>query len=468
MIGSAVKNAFSAMTGLSGGDVTQKMLQGLGMDQRSAAYVGAMKDLSSGNLVGYHQNLSEAFTGFESGGAQAMAGAFAAGACPAAHFCGAPSLAMTRTVQRVDLKNKRGGLMGALGGAAAGFALGGPFGAAVGGAIGAFAGKSVSRCKAKVIERRLRRNPAFRAQFEASVGGRYVPDCRNDGKITIVRNGLTPKLPGLAAGAFAGLMGNVVAGSCLSGMQRGLSNATRLMQSQNYLGQAQYQGMTPSAGEHKIRMNARPGGEVSKLPVPTTFEDLVAAFMIDVVKDMEEELKAKMSEYEKMKDGGKKDGAKGAQGGGGAGRSGRSRGGLFGSILGGLGKVVGGIGGGLLGSIVSPFVGTALGGGIGQSLGGMLGGGAGKLLDGVTGMLGFGGGGMRGAAANPGNSIAGQRQSAGAGAKGASGKDEDSRQILFEKIKNLMQKLQQCLQSLSNVLNTMHQGSMNAIRNIRA
>jgi len=480
MIGSAVKNAFSAMTGISGGDFVQKGLQALGMDKSNAAYMGAMKDLSSGNLVGYHQNLTEAFTGSEKGGAHAMAHALASSHCPAAHFCGAPGLAMTQSVQRVDLKNKRGGIMGALGGAAAGFALGGPFGAAIGGAIGALSGKAGSRCKAKCMERRMKHNPVFRAQMEASMGGRYVPDCRNDGKITIVRNGLKPMIPGLAHGAMQGLMGNAVAGSCLSGMHRGMANATKLMQSQNYLGQAAYQGVTPSAGEHKIRMNAKPGGEVSKLPVPTTFEDLVAAFMIDTVKSMEEELKAKMAEYEKMKNGGKKDGAKGAQGAegaggaGGAGRSGRSRGGLFGSLLGGLGKMVGGMGGGLLGSIVSPIMGTALGGGVGSALGGMLGGGAGGVLDGVTGMLGFGGGGpggaggAGGAAMNPKNSIGGQRQSAAAGSKGASGKDEDSRQIMFEKIKNLMQKLTQALQSLSNVMNTMHQGSMNAIRNIRA
>ena len=45
---------------------------------------------------------------------------------------------------------------------------------------------------------------------------------------------------------------------------------------------------------------------------------------------------------------------------------------------------------------------------------------------------------------------------------------ESSRSLMFEKIKDLMQKLQQAIQSLSNIINTMHQGSINSIRNIRA
>lgn len=44
---------------------------------------------------------------------------------------------------------------------------------------------------------------------------------------------------------------------------------------------------------------------------------------------------------------------------------------------------------------------------------------------------------------------------------------EDSRQLLFEQLKNEMNKLQEMMQAMSNVLNAMHQGSMNAIRNIK-
>jgi len=55
----------------------------------------------------------------------------------------------------------------------------------------------------------------------------------------------------------------------------------------------------------------------------------------------------------------------------------------------------------------------------------------------------------------------------GKGAAGGAGGGEDSRQLMFEEIKNMMQKMQQMIQSLSNILNTMHQGAMNSIRNIR-
>lgn len=53
------------------------------------------------------------------------------------------------------------------------------------------------------------------------------------------------------------------------------------------------------------------------------------------------------------------------------------------------------------------------------------------------------------------------------GAEGQVEKIEDSRQLLFEKLKNEMNKLQEMMQALSNVLNTMHEGAMNAIRNIK-
>jgi hypothetical protein len=58
----------------------------------------------------------------------------------------------------------------------------------------------------------------------------------------------------------------------------------------------------------------------------------------------------------------------------------------------------------------------------------------------------------------------------GGGAKGAGGGGggDDSRNLKFEELKNIMQKVQQMQQALSNVLNTMHQGAMNSIRNIKA
>ena len=79
----------------------------------------------------------------------------------------------------------------------------------------------------------------------------------------------------------------------------------------------------------------------------------------------------------------------------------------------------------------------SMAGGIGGAVGGMLGGAAGGAL---------------------GNAMQGGGATAGA----------DSRQMMMEKLKNLMNKLQQMQQAMSNVLNTMHSGAMNSVRNIRA
>ena len=51
----------------SKGDLLQHALQSLGMNQQGAAYVGALKDLSCGDLAGYHKNMFEAATGFDPG-----------------------------------------------------------------------------------------------------------------------------------------------------------------------------------------------------------------------------------------------------------------------------------------------------------------------------------------------------------------------------------------------------------------
>jgi hypothetical protein len=401
MINHATKNAFSAMTGLSAGDLVQKSLENQGCSQKAAAKAGALYDLSTGNLVGFHQNMMEALTGYEPQDRPKLDSP----KCARPHCAPKPGRVLKGRLQRIDLANRKGGLMGALGCAAAGFAIGGPAGAIAGGAIGFFAKRAGARCKARALEHRLNTNPAFRRRFEARIGGRYIPDGRCDGKITIVKNGRQPKIRGLRAAAFHHHLLHNCHGSVLSGLDRGFGQVGKLMENMNRAGQSQ--------GESRIRQQAAPGSEVSKLPTPCTFEDLVAAFMIDVVKDMENELKDKMAEME----------------------SGQENGNGVGKVLGQVGSVVGGAAGSAAGSMIAPGYGTMLGGNVGASLGGQ----AGQAV---------------------GSALSGQGQAGDAG--------KDSRQINFEKIKNLMQKLQQCLQSLSNVLNTMHQGSMNAIRNIRA
>jgi hypothetical protein len=461
-----IGQAFTAITGISKGDITQKMCQALGMDRQSAALMGAMTDFKSGNLVGFHQNLTEGLTGRESGGlnaaASAMLGSAVGGrmgvaAMAAAQSVGAPGLAMMGATAGIAGAALSGGLLGTAGGAMAGYALGGGLGGAM---IGALAGSVVSRGLGACCMGRAARNPLFAGALGAALGGTLLGGGSMAlGALTFMRPGFSPFMPGLMPGAFRGIMSNNVTGGVLGGMNKMMNNATGLTSALGYAGMATIQGRQVHPGEMRIRANARADGELAKLPTPATFEDLIAAFMMDVMMDMQDEMKEKMAEYEKMKpsEDQNKQGAA-TNGGGKAGK-----GGMFGSIFGGLGKIVGGIGGGLLGSLVSPFLGTAVGGGLGAGLGGMVGNLAGGIIGLPFSMLGMGGiGGGGGTTAAAGN------QQTALGENKGQATDEKSRQILFEKIKDLMQKMQQMFQSLSNVLNTMHQGAMNSIRNIRA
>jgi hypothetical protein len=54
------------------------------------------------------------------------------------------------------------------------------------------------------------------------------------------------------------------------------------------------------------------------------------------------------------------------------------------------------------------------------------------------------------------------------GTQAAQDGNSDSRNIQFEIIKNEIQKLSQMQQAMSNVLNTMHEQAMSAIRQIKA
>jgi hypothetical protein len=85
--------------------------------------------------------------------------------------------------------------------------------------------------------------------------------------------------------------------------------------------------------------------------------------------------------------------------------------------------------------------------------------------------------GTGGAAPNTGgpNAPAGQPSGSG-GAAGAdssggtgpaAGNVDDSRDLMMERLKVAMQKLSQCQQAMSNVINTMHENAMNPIRNIK-
>lgn len=386
------ENFQSAMTAAVGSTLSGNLvgaLQAMGLGAARSAFAAASGDLTQAEMASYQRTFADVFAGIDPSRLGAN--------MTRAHSMPSPSQAMARA----DLRRSSGGMLGGAVGALTGWALGGPLGAIAGG----LAGRSLQRRgKAKFLERRLRRDPGFRAQFEAMTGGKYVPDGRCDGKITIARS--NAQVPGLQQGAFSAFSSNMNAGSALSGIVKMMGGAAALMAAvggaKMMFGSLSYGNLNTGLGMRQrfgmTRTSGGLGSRVARLPANATFEDLVAAFMIDTLKDMQDEAKKLMDKLR---------------------RSNQSRkGGGIGGMLGGLGK----IGGGLLGGLVGmPGVGASLGSGLGNMLRG------------------------------------------GGGAKG-----EDSRQLMFEELKNVMQKISQMFQSLSNVLNTMHQGAMNSIRNIRA
>ena len=371
------------MRPISRGDMLQASLQALGMNQKSAAMRGAMLDLKTGDLLGYQKNMFEASTGFDPGklGMLAMANPFSPiGPMKGmARLFAASKLGKGVPTGRVRTRHSYHT----------------PFGTAQTERRDLRGRGFFGRMRGRALENRLNRDPIFRAKFEAKVGGQYVKDGRNDGKITVRR--FKPNILGLAAGVPNALAGNMTAMTALGGLAMMQAQAANMIKGLTGGGQ--------SSGANGLQ--GKPGSAVSKLGPGATFEDLVAAFMFDVVKDQQEEIKKKMNELDpNAKSGGAKKGRRG-----------------FGSFLKGL----------------APMAGKALGSVFGGPVGGMIGGAVGSA-------------------------VAGGSQSGAKGSQSAS----DSRQLKMEELKNLMQKLQQMQQALSNVLNSMHQGSMNAIRNIRA
>ncbi|MCC7070441.1 MAG: hypothetical protein IT383_03905 [Deltaproteobacteria bacterium] len=199
-------------------------------------------------------------------------------------------------------------------------------------------------------------------------------------------SGLLPAAGALAAPAVA-----LTALGSLGKMQLGLTSLLTGLASPNdlagggmkFLFGNKTAEMRQALGMTRTQMGA--GSMVAALPKPAMFEDIVAAFMIDVIKDKQENVEGRLKELDKKDNAGKTAGAQGS-----------------GFVSGLMSKI--------------PVVG-------------------GFFKSGTE-------------AAQDGNS--------------------DSRNIQFEIIKNEIQKLSQMQQAMSNVLNTMHEQAMGAIRHIKA
>jgi hypothetical protein len=330
----------------------------------------------------------------------------------------------------------------------------------------------------KQLESKILTDPAFRAKIESQVGGRIVLDGNADGNITIAKKVPHPMMPfhnhvhhnvgNMVGRMIPGMMNGVLnqLGGFLQGIGQGIGQAVGGILG----GQQGAQGAQGAQGGP-----GGPGGpeggadeltQILKNP-NMSFEAKLAQFMMKFMEKKQKEIESKMEQMKGQQESG------GAGGAGGAGKAGG--GGFLGGLLGGggggglLGGILGG-GGGMLGGLLG-------GGGGGGLLGGILGGGGGLggLLQMGGGLIGgmYGGplgaslgsqiGGAVGGAAGGG----GQAGQGGAGGADASGKGKGSEQIAMKELETMMQAFQRMMESMGNVLKSVHDMSMSSARLIR-
>ncbi len=261
------------------------------------------------------------------------------------------------------------------------------------------------------LEGLLRKNPLVRAVFEKAVGGKYIPDGRNDGKITIRRNPFRPlPFPGLPPHL------NSVA-SHINGVQRGIASLAK-----------QLKGLQNGGGERGPGNSSGPTSSGNFTNAASSFEDLLFGIMMDQMKKLQAEIEAKGGELKKLqnkkdgdKGGAKKAGGKGGKGGGKGGKGGGKGG------KGGLLKTIGGIAGGAFGGPLGAMAGQAIGGAVGGAVSG---------------------GGASG------------------GAGGAEGKGKKSEEEVTKELEQLTKKYERFLTSIDNIMSTLHKTSMSSIRKI--
>ncbi len=334
----------------------------------------------------------------------------------------------------------------------------------------------------KQLEAKILTDPNFRAKIEGQVGGRIVLDGNADGNITIAKKMHHPMVPyhnhchqhvgNMLGRMVPGMMNGVLnqMGGFLQGIGQGIGQAVG-----GILGGQQQQG-AQGAGAQQGGVGQAAGGQggadelTAILKNPNmSFEAKLAQFMMKFMEKKQKEIEGKMEQMKSQGESGdaaKAGGAGGGKGGGGfiggllGGGGGAGGGGFIGGMVGGLlggggggGGLLGGIlgGGGGLGGLMQMgggLVGGMFGGPIGASLGSQLGGAVGGAM---------GGGGQAGQAGGQG----------GAGGADASGKGKGSEQIAMKELETMMQAFQRMMESMGNVLKSVHDMSMSSARLIR-
>ncbi|MEZ4647935.1 MAG: hypothetical protein R3E97_03970 [Candidatus Eisenbacteria bacterium] len=254
-----------------------------------------------------------------------------------------------------------------------------------------------------------------------------------DGRVDGQANKFRPALwrPGMgqsprplfpSAFAFHPAMGAIGAGIGLGNtMGNALGNSLndilgRLFGNGNGGGSA---GGTGSASGNGATGGAGDTGSILSDP-SLSLEDKLALLMAKLTEHMDKQIEDKMKAIEQQMANEKSGGANGSQGG-------------AGGLLGGLGSIAGGAFGTAVGGPLGGMLGSQLGGSLGGSLG----------------------------------SAAGGSSSSG-GANGSGGENSSNLQLLQTQLQQLMQKRQQMFQTMSNILKSLHDTSMNTIRQLKA
>ncbi|MBN2359014.1 MAG: hypothetical protein JXR83_06145 [Deltaproteobacteria bacterium] len=271
------------------------------------------------------------------------------------------------------------------------------------------------------MERAILTNPAFKARMERVLGGRIIPDGRPDGRITVLR--YRPNFPQIP------FTNQIASNPMLSGMYGALARMENNIKNLlgGLTGGASAAGSTAKAGGSSAISQTTNGVDLQDAETKElaqgmgmdtsalSFEDVLFLMMMKYARKKEKEIISKMNELS---------GSKGSEGS----RRRRGYGGFIGGLLGGVGKLFGTFGG---------------------------------LLPPPYGMIAKVGGGLMNMAGN----------AASGGSQGSSGAFGDANQtsdtLKQMQMQKLMEDLKKMYEMLSNVMKSMTDMQMAAVRNLR-
>ena len=272
----------------SSGMQANRMLDALGLPDSLGDMIGAQIDLASGDMAGFARNMMDLTSGLKSGQLDGLFGKGLVGP----HFMPAPKFGLGRGKKLWSHTFHT------------------PFGShqisreRLGGR--GFMGRMVGRS----MERAIMRNPAFKAQMEAKLGGRIILDGRADGKITVDR--YRPNFTAIPLAA------NLAANAMLKGIYGGLArmeaNLKRLAGGMLQGGTAKSSGSFGVKGSGTGILKDPDTAKLAKgmgMQQPLSFEDLLFLMMMKYAKKKEKEILGKMNELAKSKGSGTGDASKG-------------------------------------------------------------------------------------------------------------------------------------------------------------